>query len=285
MKAPAARAARVILASGAVVALSSAIAFSVAPMVDDDLKKALYTGAVTLIFGGLLGGVLKLLLEDVATARREREDAATFVTNVLADLKNVYDRVGRARLVIPAQQSAKTYGEEMRGLIDARVQLRNVMRALERRTAGVSETTRTHVASKVERMERYLEALTGEFRDKYKQVADLQRAYEARVTAALKQYAASNGTVSLPRVPNEPWDLLRRDFERLNSLIDGAPEYRKNFESALDDASEALRVELAAILAGPNWKSGHRAWHENQSPGSVVATTSFENTADPDSAS
>lgn len=48
-----------------------------------------------------------VVLEDLAAARRSREDAATFVTNVLSDLNGVYDRVGRAKVVMPAHQSAR----------------------------------------------------------------------------------------------------------------------------------------------------------------------------------
>ena len=124
---------RTLLAAVLLVMIPSLIAIFVAPFVPDELRKALYAGAVTLFFAGLLGGMLKVLLDDVAAAKRKREDAATFVINVLADLKSVYDRVARARVLIPAHKSVKTYGEEMRGLIEARVQLRNVTRALEQR--------------------------------------------------------------------------------------------------------------------------------------------------------
>jgi hypothetical protein len=56
--------------------------------------------------------MLKVLLDDVVAAKRQREDAAAFVMNVLSDLKSVYDRVARARILIPAHKSVKTYGEE-----------------------------------------------------------------------------------------------------------------------------------------------------------------------------
>ena len=84
------------------VIIPSFVAILVAPAVTEELRKALYAGAVTLIFAGLLGGLLKILLGDVAAVKRKREDAATFVINVLADLKSVYDRVARARVLIPA---------------------------------------------------------------------------------------------------------------------------------------------------------------------------------------
>jgi hypothetical protein len=45
--------------------ISSIIAFSIAPIFSDtELKKVIYAGAATLLFGGLLGGVLKVLLDE-----------------------------------------------------------------------------------------------------------------------------------------------------------------------------------------------------------------------------
>ena len=77
--------------------IPSLVAFSIAPIfADAELRKVIYAGAATLLFGGLLGGVLKVLLDEVVAAKRRREDAAGFVVNVLADLKGVYDRVARA---------------------------------------------------------------------------------------------------------------------------------------------------------------------------------------------
>jgi len=79
---------------------------------------------------------------------------------------------------ISAHRSVKTYGEEMRDLIESRVQLRNVVRALERRAEGIDEGTRVAITDLIRQMEAYLETLTSEFRDNYKKLSDRQRAYE-----------------------------------------------------------------------------------------------------------
>lgn len=236
----------------ALVAAPAAAAFILAPHADVELKKALYGGAVTLIFAGLLGGLLKLLLDDLATVKRQREDAATFVTNVLSDLKAVYDRVGRAQILIPAHRSAKTYGDEMRDLIESRVQLRNVVRALERRAAGVSQSARDSVIENVRKMESYLKNLVEEFRDKYKPVADLQRAYEKQADVLITEFASAKSRPTPPDLPNAPWRALERDFARLQDLIGDGADYGSQFEAPLDAASEVLRTELASII-------GHRS--------------------------
>ena len=60
-------------------------------------------------------------------------------------------------------------------MIEARLQLRNVTRALERRTAGVGETAREAVTLRVKKIEGYLESLTPEFQEEYKTLSDKQR--------------------------------------------------------------------------------------------------------------
>lgn len=234
-----------------VVVVSSGVALVVAQQQSDmELRKALYGGAVGLVFAGLLGGVVKLLLDESTKATQRREDAASFVRNLLADLKSVYDRVGRARILIAAHQSASTYGSEMRDLIDARVKLRNVARALIGGAAGISREASATLRRDVNRMEQYLERLLEEFSDRYRGISELQSAYEKRVEARNKAFATS-GDDEPGESPNLPWrrivDLpLLRDFlEQKRGL------YFSDFEAPLDNASAVLRVELSRILG---WK-------------------------------
>ena len=228
--------------------IPSALALLLAPRIaDTELRKVLYIGAGTLLFGGFLGGMLKVLLDEVVAAKRRREDAAGFVTNVLADLKSVYDRVARAKILIPAHKSANRYNEEMLGLIDARVQLRNVTRALERRAEGVDETTRTEVTRLVKEMEKYLETLTSEFRDNYKPLSDKQRGYEARAESMVKAFAESKTETEPPALPDVVWKSIS-SLPLLKDFIAKRGTYNADFEDPLDDASELLRRELARIV-------------------------------------
>src|SRR5712692_6371217 len=74
-----------------------------------ELSKAFAVGAATLVFGALLGGVVTLLIADFDRRRVQRAAQLDFISNVLADLKSVYDRVDRGRTLIKAHQSARTY--------------------------------------------------------------------------------------------------------------------------------------------------------------------------------
>jgi hypothetical protein len=229
---------------------AGAVGVAQIPRLDPDVKRVLYAAAATLVFGGLLGGLLKLLLDDAALARQQREADATYVRNLLNDLKAVYDRVARTRILIPAHQSAKTYGEEMRDLIDSRVQLKNVQRALEGRTEGMTKDTREKVQTTVKAMEKYLDELIVEFQREYKRLSDGQRAHEEYVAASLKAWAR-DGSGAPPTFATRVWDELK-NLEGVRGFIgeEKGSAYETNFLIPLDAASNILRDELARIVEG-----------------------------------
>ena len=98
-------------------------------------------------------------------------------------------------------------------------------------------------------MDRYLEGIVMEFQNKYKDIADCQKLYEARVVAVLKALdAAPTSTCVIPG--NEPWKQLGtlpevKDLLECGSqLADGKSRYRSQFVKSLDDASHELRDAL-----------------------------------------
>lgn len=217
------------------------------------LSDALAVGCVTLLFGTLLGGIVSQLVADFDRKRVRRAAEVDFIGNVLADLKSVYDLVDRGRTVIIAHQSVKTYGDEMRTFIEARVKLRNVERALkfDERRARI-----TDVEHPVHRMAEYLGSLTGEFEGGYKSLSRAQSVYEAKMDGA-KERLKKGEAVELPA--NTPWDALVRlpvlaDFILPTSdekeAGDGSRSttYGLGFLSSLDDASERLRDALIGEL-------------------------------------
>jgi len=222
---------------------------------DKDLSKVFTTAAVTLLYSALLGGVVTQLLADFDRRRAQRAAQVEFITNVLADLKGVYDQVDRGRTLIKAHRSAKTYGDEMRGFIEARVKLQNVERALrtdERRTPILS------ARDEVAQMADYLRALLQEFEDEYKAISILQSVFEAKLKRALEPTPPREPSPeALP--PNEPWEALVR-LRRLTEFLkpvardasDKTPatEYETQFLTPLDDASAVLREALQRQLSG-----------------------------------
>jgi len=239
---------RTLAAACLLVCVPAALAIAVGQWTSDaELRKTLYTAAITLVFAGLFGGLLKVQLDEMAAFKRRREDAAQFVTNVLADLKGVFDQVARARILVPAHQSVATYGDEMRALITARVQLRNVVRALEGRADGVDEQVRGEVTRLVRRMDGFVEGLTCEFRENYKRLSDQQRGYEERAKFLVAQFAQDLGLETPPELPTFVWKSISA-LPRLADFFGAGAEYHAQFEAPLDDASAWLRNELARIL-------------------------------------
>lgn len=239
---------RTLIAACLLVGIPAALALGIGLSISDsELRKTLYSAAITLVFAGLFGGLLKVQLDEVAAFKRKREDAASFITNVLADLKGVFDQVARARILIPAHQSVATYGDEMRALITARVQLRNVVRALERRADGIDEEARSEVTRLVRRMDGFVEGLTCEFRDSYKRLSDQQRGYEERAKILMKQFAEDPTQQTPPELPTFVWKSIS-ELPRLADFMGAATDYHAQFEAPLDDASAWLRNELARIL-------------------------------------
>ena len=255
-----------LLALGVVMGVAGALIWRA----QGELSRIFVTATVTLIFGALLGGVVSLLIADFDRRRVQRAAQMEFVSNILSELKAVYDRVDRGRTLIAAHQSAKTYGEQMQGFIDARVKLLAVDRALKFDERG---TPLSLVRKEVRKMEKYLHSLTREFVAHYKDISRAQSVYEARMKAAL------DSSADLPR--NLPWEeilALKQIQDFLLPIADSATEseteenskalpsessdnsasdYSEIFLDSLDRASEMLRQALEAELRGdrPSLKS------------------------------
>lgn len=275
------------LAAIVIVAVGATAGYVAAAIVGNKRGEILFTASTTLFFAGLIGGVVKLLLDDVQRERVRAEDEprraralrgeqSRFITAVLADLESVYDRVERVRILVKAHRSALTYGKEMRDLIDATVQLRNVTRALGAGTSGISADILTKINGGVSTMERYLEALVDEFTTAYKRIADKQRLYEAAFTASLDAAAKADdreaGFTAIKVPENAAWTDLEelsrlQEFRRAPShdasdsttRVDDADsdtdtdsdsdsddaefDYRRDFVKSLDEVSMLLRFE------------------------------------------
>ncbi|MDX1417062.1 MAG: hypothetical protein R3293_22850, partial [Candidatus Promineifilaceae bacterium] len=199
--------------------------------------------------------------EDFERKRQARAARASFISNILDDLKSVYDRVERARILVPAHKSAKTYGLEMRDLIEARVKLLNVERALKR---GESRIEGPDKQNKLERyvkcMHEYLKTLTDEFKKEYRPIALSQARFEAQ-RDQWKEDLKKDQAKDPPE--NQAWQKLRclpalKDFMGLsepncNSHEDNsesgkeASSYEERFSKPLGYATELLRNELNTI--------------------------------------
>jgi uncharacterized membrane protein YraQ (UPF0718 family) len=75
---------------------AAGLGYVAAALASGKLSDTLAIASTTLLFGALLGGLVKLFLEDVQWVREQRAGQVRFVRAVLADLKAVYDRTRRS---------------------------------------------------------------------------------------------------------------------------------------------------------------------------------------------
>ncbi|WP_214405683.1 hypothetical protein [Pseudonocardia lacus] len=248
-----------------IVALGAAGGFSVAVVADGKLSEVMLTASTTLIFVAFIGGVVKLLLDDIQRRRERRNEQSRFVAALLADLKSVYDRVERCRILVAAHRSALTYGNEMRELVDSAVQLRNVVRALDSGTSDISDPWLSRIRMCVKSMEEYLRQLLDEFTTHYKRIADRERICEAALAARIREEAASlDPAMAIPE--NSAWlEIVAlpklKEFREVDSRqgpgiicadrCERAPfDYWWSFVRPLDLASWILRAELRGLRGG-----------------------------------
>ena len=242
-----------LLSMAALVAVMSGLAFAASFAArDTDLKKALQTASLGLVFGSLLGGIVKLLLDDFDRGRQQRAEQAQFCLNVFSDLKSVYDQTERAKILISGNQSAKTYYEQMCELIEARVKLLNVVRAVNiqsiAQTGGEWGALDTHVTQ----MDHYLESLIRDYQQYYKTISEAQCTYEAKMKAYVEQLA--KGQVSTQSQPdNQPWAVIcelasMQDFLDLKHIGVEKTNYHQQFVAPLDQASKLLIHQLRLVL-------------------------------------
>jgi hypothetical protein len=166
------------------------------------------------------------------------------VKQILDDLKSVYDRIERARILIRAHQSALTYGNEMRDLINSAVQLRNISRAIDT-TSDVLDEHREKLRRAIRQMTDYVDSLTDEFRRDYKKISDEQSVYEANARQARES--------ATPLPSNKAWDdmcHLERLAEFLGLDSQSSVDYESDFVEMLDAATWILRAELKRLGGG-----------------------------------
>jgi hypothetical protein len=130
------------------------------------------------------------------------------------------------------------------------VQLRNIIRALQGRIAGVPAGLQQLVRPEVEEMKRYLLELMDEFCYEYKHLADLQRFQESRAEKLAKAFAEGSADIPQDQMPNFVWSAVKQ-LPRLAEFMQGGREYQTRFIGPLDAASAELRNAHAKLI-------GHR---------------------------
>ena len=212
------------------------------PVQEHDLVEKLGVAGLSLAFGGVLGGVLaglvKLLFEMWEEQKNQKEANQAFYRNILDDLKSVYDATERARLLVAAHRSAKTYGEQMRALPDAVVTLHNIKRAFKPGFSALEQ----ELAVPLNCCSGFLKALIFEFRDNYVEASFEQAKYEAQKKAQLEKQAKDPAERLEITSESPAWAAISELPElRVLCSDDRYEEYDVRFVCHIDAASHTLR--------------------------------------------
>lgn len=203
------------------------------------------TLAVLTVLGALVRQVFlerdnaERLREQERHERRQKEEARLeFIRNLLSDFKSVYDRVESCRLLIEAHRSAKTYGEQMRQLVDGVVTLHNIKRALD----PEFPLLKAELEEPIREMTAFLMKLLEEFRDNYREISKLQAADEAWNKHQRATLPAQGKSPADYAPVSRAWEEIRKLAE-LSALRDSDrfSEYQAGFLVYLDSASATLR--------------------------------------------
>lgn len=211
---------------------------------DDDAPRllvALGSAGLTLAFGGVAGGLLTQLFKSWEAHRVAKAAEQAFYRAILDDLKSVYDRVERAKFLIEAHKSAKTYGEQMRILPDANITLHNIRRALRPGYKDVLDDIEDHTFKCTD----FIKTLTDEFRDHYKAISNAQLQDEALNKQACKELAEKEIEREDVTLANDAWQMIEK-LDALQILRDDARRdtYFANFREHLDLANFHVRSRL-----------------------------------------
>jgi len=190
----------------------------------------------------VIGGLVQWILKDRELSNQKKEEKITFYRNVLNDLKVVYDKVERARLLIEAHRTAKTYGEQMRELIGGVVNLHNIKRALNPEFPKLAEELRPSINA----MNSFIKDLLNEYRDNYKHISVLQQIDEQQKKRLIEEQGdKEDSELSQEEIPSRAWEEIR-DLPYLKALRDDEmyEEYERLFLNYLDHASGVLRARI-----------------------------------------
>jgi hypothetical protein len=214
----------------------------------DKLMISLGNAGLTLAFGGVLGGLVKKLFDlwdERKTAHSAEQD---FYRSMLDDLKSVYYDVEKARLLIEAHKSAKTYRDQMLILPDATIRLHGIRRALKPGFPKLRDELKPPINACI----RFIRALTLEYRDNYLEISQLQSLDEVINKRRREAYSQSGLMTETIDFSDKAWrrieqlealQVLRLDYPDVDGK-DRYDEYKAAFVDHIDEASRILRARL-----------------------------------------
>jgi len=193
--------------------------------VQAELLKQAGSTLLQLVLLGTLGAYAKYLLDQqlanrqrqLAEADRERklrEDKHTSQINALNSLTTNYWQIKKAFHIICAHQSAKSYGEQMRQIIDYRLELQRLNNEIAAGLYGLALEDTKIINDSLREMDDQLNAVMEEWKDHHLKLSQLQKRDE--VTDKPEDKMVPKEIASLPKlnaISQNGFTLIHGPFE------------------------------------------------------------------------
>ena len=214
--------------------------------------------ALSVVSVAIIGGLVKFLFDQHVAQRDARNAEAAYVSRVGMDIEDIRSTVGRARQLIKAHRSARSYRDRMQELIDCRVRIASLVRSIEghwadQRSAAYALDAKTVILRYLEGLRSYLNSLIDEYERLYKPVSDQQRMDEALAEAMIKEFvsrASAGDTVAdRPALQWTAWFMLDSDhFPELQDLLTAGPDsrYQSQVVTGCQEVMRAINVLLSS---------------------------------------
>ena len=182
----------------------------------------------------LIGGIVKLLVDDYQIGKERYEKRLVFTHDLLDRLRKINDQVELSRILIESHKSAKTYGEQIReNIIPSNIVLLDLRRSLDDADLLIPAEKIPYLRVSIHYMMAYLRVLILEYQERYLPLSNKQTYQEGikdRLKAAFaervfKLYEAENdyetfNQILLGEEFPEPISVVWRDIEELPALRD-----------------------------------------------------------------
>lgn len=218
----------------------------------------------------LVGGIIKLLVDDYQIGKERNEKRREFTHELLVRLRDINDQVELSRILIESHKSAKTYGEQIReNIIPSNIVLLDLRRSLDDADLLISAEKIPYLRISIHYMMAYLRVLILEYQERYLPLSNKQTYQEgikdrlkiAFAERVFKLYEAENdyetfNQILLGEEFPEPISVVWHDIEELPALRDFLSEgihsnfyrlFRQHYEFCKKLLRDKKRVGLLTL--------------------------------------
>ncbi len=177
------------LVLGVILFLSLVLSLIIFFTGDADLKESAKLEFLKILLQLLLltalGTIVKIILENYNEAKKKAEielernkekeiERSQYFNSLRKDLINSIQNVRRSRSIIIANKSAKTYGEQMKEIMDAKFEVSDLKEEIANSEYSIKNSLKLESKKALNGIEKYISNLIIEYRENYKDLSETQ---------------------------------------------------------------------------------------------------------------